>query len=94
MDWESLIICRIKPKIEEGRRGADAGHLLTGKAPAHVMRSTTFKKSKLDMNVCFRITLDQYHFLEDLSKKYHCTIPQMLRIIISHEMEKIKSEHS
>ena len=63
---------------------------MTGQAPAHNMRSTTFKKALLTRNICFRVTLEQLEYLEELSKTYHCTVPAMLRIIIQHEMDKTK----
>lgn len=58
------------------------------------MRSISIKKDKLDSNICFRVTKEELDYLDNLSKKYHCTVPQILRIIIEHEMEKQVNEHS
>lgn len=52
------------------------------------MRSKSIKQV-LDQNIHFRVTKEQLDFLEHISKTYNCTIPQMLRIIIDHEMDKI-----
>ena len=60
----------------------------------YYMRSLSIKKDKLDNNIHFRVTKQELDYLDNLSKSYHCTIPQMLRIIIEHEMEKKQHEHT
>lgn len=57
------------------------------------MRSINIRKHDiLTQNIHFRVTEEQLDYLDNLSKKYHCTIPQMLRIIIEHEKQKTEGE--
>ena len=60
----------------------------------YLMRSIKIKKDRLSTNICFRVTEEELSFLSSLCSKYNCTIPQMLRIIIETEMEKIQHEHT